>query len=107
MVVESAGGFIIPPALEPNPQTPGSAAGGCANKAFHFLHWLKVLLFPFQASISGPGEEPDLIFPVDYFPMLRGVVEFDVAGAVDLQPAEFMERNSLGPKTKGCAVGVE
>ncbi len=39
--------------------------------------------------------------------MLRSVVEFDVGGAVDLQPAEFMERNSLGPKTMGRSVGVE
>jgi hypothetical protein len=39
--------------------------------------------------------------------MLRGVVEFDVGGAVNFQPANFMKRQNLGPKTKGCAVGVE
>jgi len=39
--------------------------------------------------------------------MLSGVVEFDIAGPGDFEPAKFVERNSLSPKTKGCAVGVE
>ncbi len=28
-------------------------------------------------------------------------------GAVDFHPAKFVKRHSLGPKTMGCAVGVE
>lgn len=39
--------------------------------------------------------------------MLSGVVEFDVGGTVDFQPTNFMKRNSLSPKTKGCAVRVK
>ncbi len=49
----------------------------------------------------------DFAFPVLHLPLLGGVVEFDVRGAGDFEPTEFMKRNSLGPKTKGCAVGVE
>jgi hypothetical protein len=33
--------------------------------------------------------------------MLRGVVEFDVAGPGDLKPAEFMQRQSFGPEAVG------
>jgi hypothetical protein len=39
---------------------------------------LQVLLFPVHTGRSGPGKEADLAFPVDYLPMLSGVVEFDV-----------------------------
>ena len=52
-------------------------------------------------------KEPNIAFLVPCLPMLSGVVEFDVTGTVDFQPAKFMERNSLGPETKGCAVGIE
>ena len=38
---------------------------------------LQVLVLPFQASGTGPGEEPDPAFPVDDLPLLSGVVEFD------------------------------
>jgi hypothetical protein len=31
--------------------------------------------------------------------MLGGVVEVDIAGAVDFQPAEFVKRHNLCPKT--------
>ena len=48
------------------------------------------MLLPLQAGRPGFGDEPDLAFPVDYFPMLGGVVEFDVAGPMDFKPAEFM-----------------
>ena len=65
------------------------------------------MLLPLQTDGSGPGKEPDLALAIDYLPLLSGVVEFDVGGAVDFKPAEFMERNSLGPKTMSCAVGVK
>ena len=68
---------------------------------------LQILLLPLQTSRTKPGKEKDLAFLVLHFPLLRGVVEFDVAGTVDFKPAEFMERNSLGPKTKGSSVGVK
>ena len=68
---------------------------------------LQVLLFPFQALGSGFGEEADVAFQVGHFPVLATVIKLYVGGAVDFQPAEFMERNSLSPKTKGCAVGVK
>ncbi len=68
---------------------------------------MQVPLFPFEAGSTRPGEEPDPSFSVDHLPMLRGVVECDIRGALDLQPPEFIERNSLGPKTKSCAIGVE
>ena len=51
---------------------------------------LQILLFPLQASGSGPGDEPDLASAVLYFPMLRGGVEFEVAGPVDFKPAKLM-----------------
>ena len=72
------------------------------------LFWLQVFLFPLQVSgRSGLCDEPDPAFSVDHLPFLIGVIEFDVAGAVDFQPANFVERNGLGPETKGCAVRVE
>ena len=64
-------------------------------------------MLPFQASGSGSGEEPDPAFPVDYLPLLMGVVEFDVGGAVDFQRAKFVKRDCLGPKTVSCAVDGE
>jgi hypothetical protein len=39
--------------------------------------------------------------------MLSGVVEFDVGGPDDFEPANFVKRNSLGPKTKGGAIEFE
>ena len=68
---------------------------------------VQVSLLPLQAGGAGLGEEPDFAFPVDHLPLLRGVVEFDIGGAVDFKLTEFMERNSLGPKTKGGSIGVE
>jgi prepilin-type N-terminal cleavage/methylation domain-containing protein len=41
---------------------------------------LQVLLFPLQIGSAGFGDEPDFAFSVLHFPMLRGVVEFDVGG---------------------------
>ena|ERR1039457_4973606 len=51
---------------------------------------LQVLPFPLQTGSTRFGKEPNPAFPVLHFPMLRAVVEFDVAGPVDLKPAEFM-----------------
>ena len=51
---------------------------------------LQVLFFPLQARRPGLGDEPDLASPVFHFPMLSGVVEFEVAGPMDLKSAEFM-----------------
>jgi hypothetical protein len=48
---------------------------------------VEVLMFPLVASISAPGEEADFASPVLNFPVLGGVVEFDVGGPVDFQPA--------------------
>ena len=64
-------------------------------------------MIPVQALGSGPGDKSDAASVIFYLPMLRGVVEFDVRGAGDFQPAKFVERHSIGPKTKSCAVGVE
>lgn len=61
-------------------------------------------MLPLQTGSTGFTEKANFAFPVFYFPMLRGVVEFDVGGTVDFGPADFMERNSLGPKTKGSSV---
>jgi hypothetical protein len=47
-------------------------------------------MLPVQACSTGSGNEPDLAFSVFDFPMLRGVVEFDVGRSVDFKPAEFM-----------------
>ena len=47
-------------------------------------------MFPLQARRTGTGDEPDPAFSVFDFPMLRGVVEFDVGRSVDFKPAEFM-----------------
>ena len=51
---------------------------------------MQVLLLPLQAGRSRLGEEPDFAFPILDFPLLSGVVEFDVGGPVDFEPAEFM-----------------
>ena len=67
----------------------------------------QVLLFPLQASGSGPGEEADPASAALHLPLLRGIVEFDVGGPEDFEPAEFMERHCLGPRTTSGAVGVE
>ena len=64
-------------------------------------------MLPLQTSSTGFGKKPGPAFPVDHLPFLIGVVEFDVGGPGNFEPAEFVEWNSLGPKAKGCAVGVE
>ena len=51
---------------------------------------LQILVFPFEAGGSGPGEESDLAFPVLHFPFLSGVVEVDVRGPDDLQVAKVV-----------------
>jgi hypothetical protein len=51
---------------------------------------LQVGLLPLQTDGAGPGNEPDFASAVFDFPMLRGVVEFDLAGPGDLQPAKLM-----------------
>ena len=51
---------------------------------------MQVLLLPIQANRSGLGDEPGLSYPVLHFPMLRVVVEFEVAGAGYLKPSQFM-----------------
>jgi hypothetical protein len=55
-----------------------------------WLFGLQVLLFPRQTSSSGFGDEPDLASPIFHFPMLTGVVEFDVASAVDFKLPQFV-----------------
>jgi len=45
---------------------------------------------PIQTGNTGFGNEPDFVSPVLHFPMLRGVVEFEVASPGDLEPAQFM-----------------
>ena len=47
-------------------------------------------MFPLQTGGSGPGYEPDFATQVLHFPMLSDVVKFDVGGAMDFKPAEFM-----------------
>ena len=64
-------------------------------------------MLPLQAGGTGFGEKPGLAFSVDYLPLLSGVVEFDVGGTVDFEPAKFVEWDSLGPKTEGCTVWAE
>jgi hypothetical protein len=55
-----------------------------------FLIRFQVPLLPLQANRPRFGYEPDFAFPVLHFPMLRKVVEFDVADPRDLQAAQFM-----------------
>jgi hypothetical protein len=71
------------------------------------LFRLQVFMLPLQAGGARPGDEPNPAFAVDHLPFLVGVVEFDLAGPGDFQSAHFVKWNSLGPKTMGCAVGVE
>ena len=71
------------------------------------LFRLQILLFPLQTSGAGPGKEPDFAFSVLHLPMLSGVVEFDVAGAVDFEAAKFMERNSFGPEALSGSVRIK
>jgi hypothetical protein len=63
---------------------------GRRNGSHRYSIWLQVLLFPLQTSGSGFGEVAHVASPVLYLPLLRGVVEFDVAGPGDLKPADFM-----------------
>jgi hypothetical protein len=61
--------------------------------SFLSLVWLvrlQIHLLPLQAGGSGPGDKPDPAFLVLYLPFLSGVVEFDLGGPMDFQPAEFM-----------------
>jgi hypothetical protein len=62
------------------------------HKVIAASNGLQVLLFPFQAGGSGPGREQDFIVTVPDFPMLSGVVEFDVGSPGDFEPAKFMKR---------------
>jgi hypothetical protein len=51
---------------------------------------LQVLLLPLQARGLGFGEEADPVLLVLDFPLLGGVVEFDVASPAYFESAEFM-----------------
>ena len=51
---------------------------------------LQVGLLPLQTSSAGLGDEPDLASAVPYLPLLRGVVEFEVAGPGDFKAAKLM-----------------
>ncbi len=51
---------------------------------------MQVLVLPLQTDGSGSGEEPGPTFPVDYLPVLLRVVEFDVTGPGDFEPAKMM-----------------
>ena len=51
---------------------------------------MQVLVFPFEASRSGLGDEPDLASPIFDFPMLRLIIEFEVAGPGYLKPSQFL-----------------
>ena len=68
---------------------------------------MQVLLLPIQANRSGLGDEPDLASAVLYFPMLRVVVEFEVAGPGYLKPSQFMQGQGFGPEALSGSVGVE
>jgi hypothetical protein len=85
--------------------------GGCGSpNAAHRpgrLFRLQVLLSPLQTGRARPGEKADLASSVFDFQMLVSFVEFDVAGAVDFQAAELMERHSLGPTTTGGAARLK
>ena len=48
------------------------------------------VMLPLQTGGAVSGNESDPAFPVDYLPMLRQVVEFDVAGPGDFEMAEFV-----------------
>lgn len=66
---------------------------GCCGRGHVSPFWLiglQVLLLPLQARGTGPGKESDFSAPILYFPMLRGVVEFEVGGSGDLKPTEFV-----------------
>jgi hypothetical protein len=68
---------------------------------------LQILLFPLQTGSTGFGDKPYLASRVSYFPLLRGVVEFDVGGPGDFKPAEFMQRESIGPEALSGSIGVK
>ena len=55
-------------------------------------------MLPLQTGGSGLGEETNMASPVLYLPLLRGVVEFDVAGPGDLKPAKFVSWQSFSPE---------
>jgi hypothetical protein len=101
---------LLPTPPQPNPNGYGDfvkAAGLLTGGTRARLIRLQVLFLPLQAGRSGPGDEPDLASAVLHFPLLRGVVEFDVAGSGDFKPTEFMQRESLGPKTIGGSIEFE
>lgn len=52
---------------------------------------MQVVVFPLQTGGSGSGDEPDPAFAVPYLPFLVGVIEFDVTGPGDFEPAKFMK----------------
>jgi hypothetical protein len=68
---------------------------------------LQVLVFPFEADRTGLGDEPGFSSAVLYFPMLRVVVEFEVAGSGYLKPSQFMQGQGFGPEALSGSVGVE
>ena len=51
---------------------------------------LTVSRVQFQASRSGLGDEPGFSSPVLHLPMLRLIIEFEVAGPGDLKPSQFL-----------------
>jgi len=69
---------------------PPAAPGIVGAVARIRLIGLQILVFPFEASSTGLGDEPNPAFPVNNLPMLRDVVEFDGAGPSDFEPPEFI-----------------
>ncbi len=67
----------------------------------------EVLLFPFEAGLSGASEEQQSSSAIFDFPLLRLIVEFDGAGSLNLQPPNRIKVDQLGVEAGANAVGFK
>lgn len=70
---------------------------GIIDISVPLLFGLQVAVFPIHTGGSRSGEEADAAFAVLDFPMLSGVVEFDVSGPVYLHTSELMQGQGFSP----------
>jgi hypothetical protein len=64
-------------------------------------------MFPFDTLLSLGVGEYDSAGQVLHFPVLRFVVEFNVAGAGDFKGADRMQVDQFGVKTGSGAIGAK
>lgn len=54
--------------------------------------------FPIEAGLTGGIFTEDFAFLILYLPCLPGIVELDVGGPLDVERADFRERDQFGVK---------